>query len=265
MNMSDDNALAVSSKDSTLSNEPRFNREEQMCLVELFRSGSYSSHKDKPTRFKMLEKFIFSYRNSGVNPDDPLLSFWLLQVAPSCVYPVMEAGRPRYYQCCFKKCKAAISSQFAMIRHYKEQHYYEIPAGIFGEIVLYPCKPCKVMYKRLDHLKSHQASNSHKSIMARLGDQQCKEDLDALNAAKRRYIEERNERFQNACLEEASRWTAITQAEQQDIQPGTSKSLTESDHNNNKPCMPIITFDDDDEDDDILLLEAMKSYEESQN
>ena len=227
----------------------KFSEEESAQLTQVFKNGSFSSDVARPTRFKMLEKFIFTYRNSGVSPDDPLLPYWLLHVAPSCVYPILVDGRPSFYRCCFKDCERPVNSQFALIRHYKEQHYHQIPQGIFGEITYFPCTPCKVIYKRLDHLKSHQASQTHKAIMARHGDIGSEKDVSVMRQAKSQNEEARFLARQAEFKNEAEAWYNST------LPPCQAPTVT-------TPELSLTDLNDDsDVDDDQMLIQAAHLFE----
>ena len=230
----------------------RFSEEESAQLTQVFRTGSMPSDVSRQTRFKMLEKFIFSYRNSGVSADDPLLPYWLLHVAPSCVYPIMVDGRPSFHRCCFRDCAQPVNSQFALIRHYKEQHYHQIPQGIFGEIVYFPCKPCKVLYKRLDHLKSHQTSQTHKAIMARLGDRGCASDVSVYRQARTQHEEDKLVARERETHNEASAWYTYS-LPTCTTPPSVSDTIQDVEYPEFK--------DEDDMDEDQLLVQAAVLFE----
>ena len=60
-------------------------------------------------------------------------------------------------------------SQFALIRHYKEQHFAQMPPGIFGDIVFFNCELCGFQFKRAAHLNAHLGSLNHIEKMAQNG------------------------------------------------------------------------------------------------
>ena len=138
------------------------------------------------TRFTALEDFILETRRSSGfiesyndiedilgNNDQraSLMRSWLCQVAPSCVFRhrCSEYGQTSFFKCCFSTCATPVSSQYALIRHYREQHYSQIPPGIFGNLVLHSCNACGLQFKREEHLNQHFSSLSHITHMAMLG------------------------------------------------------------------------------------------------
>lgn len=137
------------------------------------------------TPFTGLEDFIVDQRRSvgvlqgvddleivnGQDIPSVLFRIWLCYVAPSCVYKHRDAtyGQTAFYKCCFSDCGRPVSSQFALIRHYREQHYTRMPEGIFGELVIFKCDACQITYKRRTHLLQHFQSISHISRMAMFG------------------------------------------------------------------------------------------------
>lgn len=138
------------------------------------------------TRFSALEDFILETRRSSgfnesynditdiLNNDDErasLMRVWLCQVAPSCVFRhrCTDYGQTSFFKCCFASCSTPVSSQYALIRHYREQHYSQIPTGIFGNLVLHSCNACGLQFKREEHLNQHFSSLGHITHMAMLG------------------------------------------------------------------------------------------------
>lgn len=137
------------------------------------------------TPFTSLEDFILDQRRSvgvlqgldgldiinGRDIQSFLFRIWLCHVAPSCVYKHRDAthGQTAFYKCCFGDCGRPVSSQFALIRHYREQHYTRMPEGIFGELVIFKCDACQINYKRRTHLLQHFQSINHLSKMAMCG------------------------------------------------------------------------------------------------
>lgn len=120
------------------------------------------------SQFLNLEKFIKSYRPREVMAVTPELVTWLTKVAPSCVYPVRFRGEGLHYQCVF--CETPIKVQQSMIRHYREQHHDLMPHEIFGPVLEYRCKLCKIYVgKRQEHLDMHYKSLGHLEMLAAKG------------------------------------------------------------------------------------------------
>lgn len=153
-------------------------------FFELLRSGRQVGRAHS-TRFTNVEDFILDTRRTSrltidLNQIDindvsdnnaMLMRTWLGQVAPSCVYRYRSGdfGQTLFYRCCFTSCLRPVSSQFALMRHYREQHYNQIPEGIFGVLQVFKCIACATEFKREDHLKLHYQSVSHITQMAILG------------------------------------------------------------------------------------------------
>jgi hypothetical protein len=162
-----------------------FKNNEIEIFYRLYRYGR-QPRQTNLTRFTALEDFILETRRSSgfiesyidiedilSNNDEraSLMKIWLCQVAPSCVFRhrCSEYGQTSFFKCCFSNCATPVSSQYALIRHYREQHYSQIPPGIFGNLVLYSCNACGLQFKREEHLNQHFSSLGHITHMAMLG------------------------------------------------------------------------------------------------
>lgn len=163
-----------------------FTNDEVELFYRLYRNGRHSRQANL-TRFSALEDFILDTRRSSgfieayndiddisTNNEDEraaLMRTWICQVAPSCVFRhrCTEYGQTSFFKCCFSHCATPVSSQYALIRHYREQHYAQLPPGIFGDLVLYKCNACGLQFKREEHLNQHFSSLGHITHMAMLG------------------------------------------------------------------------------------------------
>lgn len=156
----------------------RVYREGRLCLA-----NPYQRHL---TRYTSVEDFIFETRKTAgmladfrdiddiVNDQSEaavLMRTWLTQVVPSCVYRHRseQFGQTGFYICCFAECCTPCSSQYGLIRHYREQHFTRIPPGIFGVLKIYKCQACSVQFKRKEHLDHHCTTLNHITMMAMLG------------------------------------------------------------------------------------------------
>ena len=96
---------------------------------------------------------------------DPVVRFWITQIAPSCVF------RHHYYNMftcvlCDVQCKY----QPSMIRHYREQHFHKMPAAIFGPLHNYACFHCNCNFRRHEHLDFHMQTIAHSNkVLASVG------------------------------------------------------------------------------------------------
>lgn len=134
-----------------------------------------------------LEKFVRGYSALAKNYDRscPLVHFWLLNVAPSCVYPMRLGNEPLFYECCI--CSAPIHQQVHLIRHYREQHHSELPANIFGTLDVFRCRLCDVRFTRRENLQKHFTSILHMQVMSERGSKSAIERFEALNDARRNW------------------------------------------------------------------------------
>lgn len=153
-----------------------------------------------------LERFIFSYSSKSKDYDrsDPLVHFWLNKVAPSCVYPIRVDDEPVFYQCCI--CSVPIRRQMHMIRHYREQHFCEIPANIFGPLDLFPCRLCQVEFTRHENLISHLQSISHMQALVSKGSRASSQQFEALNDAKLHHRQLKETAKRNRFEQEQEEW-----------------------------------------------------------
>lgn len=168
-----------------------FSFEDIEHFYTLYRDGRLRFQRAGPqhrTRFTAIEDFIVETRRTegvvaeygalniiggqhDLGDDAELMRFWLTKIVPSCVYKYRSGdfGQTGFYICCFRNCARPLSSQFALIRHYKEQHFHQMPPGIFGEIVIFKCDLCGFEFKRAAHLNAHFGSLAHIEKMAQNG------------------------------------------------------------------------------------------------
>lgn len=166
-----------------------FSKDELLKFFRLYRDGRAGFSRSRPqylTHFSSLEDFIIETRKTNGcinnvasldilsldNENAALMRTWLCNVVPSCVYRHKSAqfGQTLFYVCCFPDCATPCSSQFTIVRHYREQHFERLPAGIFGDLVVYKCPTCPGLdFKRPAHLQQHLASNNHLSRLSMLG------------------------------------------------------------------------------------------------
>ena len=98
-------------------------------------------------------RFLAQFRpTSGIEKKD--LELWINRIAPSCVYSKGDS-----FECTF--CYIRLSSKVAIRRHYKEQHFTQIPKDIFGKKTIFKCDLCDIEFVRKEHFLNHQASSLH--------------------------------------------------------------------------------------------------------
>ena len=190
MNSRPENTVATTFQCGTSSEISRkgFSEEDIQSFYRLYRDGRITFARAEPqhlTRFTAIEDFIVETRRTGgvipeigtidivaqQNESTQLMRTWLTQIVPSCVYRHRSNtfGQTGFYICCFSNCARPVSSQFALIRHYREQHFSQMPPGIFGQIVFYNCDICGLQFKRETHLNTHLNSLAHIAKMAQNG------------------------------------------------------------------------------------------------
>ena len=87
----------------------------------------YSENKDDISRSKILQKeFVDRYCLEMTDREDPLFKFWEEKIVPSCLNTTSSSGK---LECVF--CAKNFKITSTMTRHYREQHFNEIPEGKF--------------------------------------------------------------------------------------------------------------------------------------
>lgn len=184
---SNDNRL-VSTRIASVARSPVWSQQDLTLFFELYRDGPTIGSNRRlthRTRFTAIEDFILDVRKNHsvangyddvdmTNDNDDrvlLMRNWLCYIVPSCVfrYRSSQYGQTSYFLCCFEGCAIPLSSQFAIIRHYREQHFEDMPIGIFGQIERHVCTACRVEFKRKQHLNQHMTTITHITRMAMLG------------------------------------------------------------------------------------------------
>lgn len=154
-------------------------------------------------KFSTLEKFVRSHRLPSITRNDPFIRHWLTRVAPSCVFKVPGTI---YYRCVF--CQAPIIAPNAIVRHYREKHAHQIPAGIFGPIETFPCRPCGQVFRRRDHLETHFLSRGHINTVAAKGSKKATQQRNEYHASLNDYNFKRRMAFKRVQEMEAEHFHA---------------------------------------------------------
>ena len=105
-------------------------------------------------RIKMNE-FVLRYTSENMDTKSMQYMFWKMQVVPSCV----QENNGAKFICVF--CSKEISSACGIRRHYREQHFDNIPEGVFGSKIIFECKQCDLLFKRQPHFTNHLLSEMH--------------------------------------------------------------------------------------------------------
>jgi hypothetical protein len=109
-------------------------------------------------RIKMNE-FVLRYTSENMDTESEQYMFWRTHVVPSCV----QENSGAKFICVF--CSKEISSACGIRRHYREQHYNDMPEGIFGSKIIFECKQCDLKFNRKPHLTNHLQSELHQKSM----------------------------------------------------------------------------------------------------
>lgn len=87
----------------------------------------YSENKDDISKSKILQKeFIDRYCLNMTDKSDSLFKFWCEKIVPSCIPDCNIDGN---LECVF--CSKCFNRTATINRHYREQHYNQIPEGLF--------------------------------------------------------------------------------------------------------------------------------------
>ena len=106
-----------------------------------------------------------------LQPDDPKFNFFKKVIVPSVVNEwISPSGvNSHSYRCPFDKCAVLVSRSKNLERHFREQHYSQIPLGVFGKQSSQKCTPCGQTFKRLEHLRTHLDGRKHLKRIIEIG------------------------------------------------------------------------------------------------
>lgn len=131
---------------------------QKRAIVEYF-SGELSEGDVKQYISEDLIKFITVYRNDKYKVSDEKVQLWLFNIAPSCVNLKKNNEGENRHQCHF--CNNYFKKTQLLVRHYREQHFDDLPEKIFGEQYPFECSVCVVKFKRVEHLNYHMQTKEH--------------------------------------------------------------------------------------------------------
>jgi hypothetical protein len=140
------------------------NEEITKYISVFFDRNINSKHDFKNYEWPSLAKFIVQWRRDDIKKDNPDLEFWITKIAPSCVYQ-RKTSTSEEFSCVVCENRGFKRVGY-LIRHYKEMHFEQMPANIFGENLIFSCKICKIEFTRKEYLTMHESSDKHKQMVA---------------------------------------------------------------------------------------------------
>lgn len=111
-----------------------------------------------------------------LQPDDPKFEFFKTKIVPSVVNEwISPSGRNSHsYRCPFDRCAILVSRSKSLERHLREQHYNEMPLGVFGKQTSFQCIPCDLYFRRYEHLRQHLEGRKHLKTLIGKGSRRFK-------------------------------------------------------------------------------------------
>lgn len=121
--------------------------------------------------FRVEQKISELIAMGCLQPDDEKFQFFKNVIVPSVVHEwITPRGiNSHSYRCPFETCAVLVSRGQLLERHLREQHYTQIPIGVFGTLNSYNCKTCGQTFKRLEHLNKHLAGIKHLKTLVSQG------------------------------------------------------------------------------------------------
>lgn len=106
--------------------------------------------------------------NGSIKLSDPNYKFFKEEVLPSLTfqYVTPEGEKTYHYRCPFNACQTLCSTTSLLERHFREQHYDQLPKDVFGEKKTFHCRICNKFFKRHEHLKMHNKAKKHLKVNA---------------------------------------------------------------------------------------------------
>ncbi|CAF1028385.1 unnamed protein product [Brachionus calyciflorus] len=143
-----------------------------------------------------------------LQPDDPKFNIFKKRIVPSLVneWITPKGVNSHSFRCPFDSCAVLVSRSQLMERHLREQHYDEIPIGVFGKIKSHNCNPCGQTFKRLEHLYKHLSGRKHlKTLISQgIATKHQRDEWDEICKAKQEHKElAKNFKLKEMVIEES--------------------------------------------------------------
>ncbi|CAF1028403.1 unnamed protein product [Brachionus calyciflorus] len=93
-----------------------------------------------------------------LSSDDPLYENFTKKIVPSLIYEynLPNGAKTNCYKCPFETCRIFFSRDYLLETHLVDQHYDEIPKGVFGIKDKFICEMCYCKFKSFKAFKSHK-------------------------------------------------------------------------------------------------------------
>ncbi|CAF1126874.1 unnamed protein product [Brachionus calyciflorus] len=93
-----------------------------------------------------------------LHPQDPLYDNFTKNILPSCVseYKLPNGANTNSFKCPFEACAIFFSRGHLLEAHFIDEHYDEIPIGVFGIKTVFICEMCYCKFKSFKAFKSHR-------------------------------------------------------------------------------------------------------------
>ena len=90
--------------------------------------------------------------------DDPKFNFFTEKIIPSVVniWITPKGVNSHSFRCPFEKCAVLVCRSVLLERHLFEEHYDELPKGVFDYLYHHECMACGRSFVSEDHYERHK-------------------------------------------------------------------------------------------------------------
>ena len=124
------------------------------------------------TALKVASKLKSLIAQQVISRDDPQYDTFANVILPACYTTwVTPSGiQSHKYRCPFADCYTLLSKEVYIVRHLREQHYDQLPSGVFGQNASIFCHLCGYgPFKRHENYKLHLNGLTHLKSLIRAG------------------------------------------------------------------------------------------------
>lgn len=98
------------------------------------------------------EKIDFLIENGLLKTDDPMYHLFVTNIVPNVVFKTFG----HWYDCAFDLCDFKANTGESIEIHLRDDHYDQIPNGVFGEKQMFKCKECRQSFEGFNKYKVHR-------------------------------------------------------------------------------------------------------------